>query len=110
MAQTILKPISPYCGAGDHDAAVDLELGLGEIEHRRRPDADPDNVYAGRAQPFDQPPLEGGRALAPVAADGDAGAAGAAHDRAEAAADRLGVVLAQRRADDRVGLLAQEAG
>ena len=32
--------------AGDHDAAVHVELGLGIIEHRRRPEADPDDVDA----------------------------------------------------------------
>ena len=70
--------------AGDHDAAVDVELGLGIIEHRRRPEPDPDDVGAARGQASDQRRLEPRRAFPPVAADRDAGAAAAPHQGAEA--------------------------
>ena len=49
--------IGRIVAAGDHDAAVDVELGLGIIEHRRRPEADPDDVDAARGRgPRPAPP------------------------------------------------------
>ena len=64
--------IGRIVAAGDHDAAVDVELGLGIIEHRRRPEADPDDVDAALGQARDQRRLQRRRAFAPVAADRDA--------------------------------------
>ena len=40
--------IGRVVAAGDHDAAVDVEHGLGIIKHRRRPEADADHVDAAR--------------------------------------------------------------
>ena len=85
--------------AGDHDAAVHGQLGLGEIEHRRRPEPDPHHIDAAFGQAADQRRLQLRRAGAAVAADRDRAAAGAPDQGAEAAPDRLGIVRPQGFAD-----------
>ena len=83
--------------AGDHDAAVHVELGLGIIEHRRRPEADADDVDAafGQARGPAPPPCTGELAR-PSRPTATLRAAAAPDQGAEAAPDRIGVVLAQR--------------
>ena len=96
--------------AGDHDAAVDLQRRLGVIEHRRRPQADPHHVDAALRQALDQRRFELDRGDATVAAHRHAGAAGAAHDRAEAAADRGRIRRAQGFADHPADVIFAQRG
>ena len=98
--------------AGDLDAAVHLlGRGLGVVEHRRRPHADPAHVAAARGEPFDQRVLEHRRADPAVVADRHQLAAGAPQQGAEAAPDRARVVGAERFADDPADVVfAQDGG
>ena len=96
--------------AGDHDAAGDVELGGGEIEHRRRPEADLHHIHAAFGEAADQRGLHERRAFAAVAADRDARAAGAARERAEAAPERMGVVRPERFPDDPANVIFAKRG
>ncbi len=86
--------------AGDLDAAVGAEVMHREIQHRRRPAADPQDLEPALAQPFAQRLRELGRAQPAVEAQADARAALAAQERRVGAAKRMGIGSTQRLADD----------
>jgi hypothetical protein len=87
--------------AGHHHPAVGGQVEDGEIEHRRGPEPDAQDLQPGRCQSFDQRPFELGRAQPAVIAD---------RDRAPAATLELGPIrAAQRRCIGREQGLSDQA-
>jgi len=86
--------------AGNHDARVEAQMVHGEIEHRRRPEADARHVDAGGGKPFHQRRLEAGRAQPAVTAHRRAPPAAPRQHGAEGAAEGGRIRLRQRLADD----------
>ena len=83
-------------GAGDLQAAVGVEVMDREIEHRRRPAADPEHVDAAGAKAVAERLGELGRAEAAVEAEAGPPAAGGAKHRRVGPAQRPRVGREQR--------------
>jgi hypothetical protein len=92
--------IAGIVAAGDLDAAIDIELGFGEIEHWGRANADPDNIQSRLGEAAHQLRLERRGMSAPVAAQCRPAAAAPAEQRAEGPSDRIGIGFGQRFPDD----------
>ncbi len=95
--------------AGHHDAAVDVQGIGGEVEHRRRSPADVEHREAAVDQALGHRVGQLGRGDPTVIAKRHLRAAVAGQDGAEGPAEMVGVLRAQRLADDAADIvLAQD--
>ena len=94
--------------AGDHDARVEAQMVHGEIEHRRRPEADAGHVDAGGGKPFHQRRLQAGRTQPAVTAHRRALPAAPRQNGAEGAAEGGRIRLRQGLADNAARIVFPE--